>query len=284
MSKKIKIGLIAAAFAVLIAAGLVLLYRSRTSSLKIIKKETVDGYQRLYVYSEQMKDTYAIDIVLPENYTKDRKCPVLYMTDGNWRRENYPEIMEMSKNGEICDVILVGIGYPDDYDVNSIRFRDLIDFPEDFLSFIVDDVMPYVEKNYRVDTDDRTLWGASCGGYFGLYALFQADDVTKDLFKNYLIVSPALMYRTDGKQINQFENEYYGRAKELSANVYLAVGGDEDSEFLDPFEPFAKKLDARGYDGLWVQYQVYPGLEHQTVWKPALMDFVREIYQTEEKK
>ena len=270
MKQGIKGRIVASVVLVLCVTAIFLKCREGAETLEITSQETVDGYERLYVYSEEMKDTYAIDIVLPSDYTPDKKYPVLYLTDGNWRRENYKDLIKK-------DIILVGIGYPDDYDVDTIRFRDLIDFPEDFLQFIVKDVVPYVEKEYSVDTEDQTLWGASCGGYFALYALFQSDGMTKDVFKNYLIVSPAFMYQTDEKSIQMLENEYYSRTKELPANVYMAVGGDEESGFLDPFVPFANKLDKRGYEGLSVQYEVYPGLEHQTVWKPALMDLENEI-------
>jgi predicted alpha/beta superfamily hydrolase len=63
-----------------------------------------------------------------------------------------------------------------------MRNRDLLPFPhpaiaeepgaENFLRFLQEELIPYVDANFRTDPADRTLWGYSLGARFGLYALF----------------------------------------------------------------------------------------------------------------
>ena len=154
-----------------------------------------------------------------------------------------------------------------------IRQRDLLDDPEQFLSMIVEGVIPYVESNYKIDSNDRTFCGASFGGYFMLYSLFQSDGLTQNIFKNYILASPTFWKNTQGSYLYDFENEYYARTQQLPARVYLTVGEREDEEeFQKPIIEFIEILESRNYDGLQLNYKVYERKSHYTVWVPTLLD------------
>ena len=43
------------------------------------------------------------------------------MTDGGWRLSDHPKLRPLMKDGVIDDVILISIGYPNDYDYRAIR-------------------------------------------------------------------------------------------------------------------------------------------------------------------
>jgi predicted alpha/beta superfamily hydrolase len=218
-----------------------------------------------------INDTFIIDVCLPDTYDESIAYPVVYLTDCYWRRGDYAAIKELYESGKTKEFILVGIGYPDDHDFNIIRVRDLLDDPDSFLNLILNGVMPYIESNYHVDPTDRTFCGGSFGGYFMVYSLFH--DATKDVFKNYVLSSPTLTEKSYLKKLPEYEEEYSKKTKVLNANVYMTVGGDERKErFLNPIGEFVSTVKGRDYQGLNLEYKIYEGKEHNTVWVPSLLD------------
>lgn len=236
--------------------------------------EQKDLWTQTTIYSNIIPGAFVIDVCLPDDYDPSIAYPVVYLTDCYWRRENYGEIKELYESDKTREFILIGIGYPDNYDFDTIRVRELINDPDTFLSLIVNGIMPYVEENYKVDEADRTFCGASYGGYFMVYSLFQTDQITKDLFKNYVLASPTFFKRSYGQYLADYEEKYWNRGnRELKMNVYMTVGADEDeASFVRPFEKFVKRLEKRGYEGLNLTSKVYEGKEHYTVWVPSLLE------------
>ncbi len=237
--------------------------------------ETVDKgiWTQTTIYPNNIDDTFVIDICLPDDYDESVSYPAMYLTDCYWRREDYASIKELYESGKTKEFILVGIGYPDDYDFDLIRERDLLEDPNSFLDLIVNGVLPYAESNYNIDAADRTFCGASYGGYFTLYSLFQSDGITKDVFKNYVLASAAFYEKSYKKNLAGWEEEYYERGNtELNANVYMSVGADEEGRFLKPFNKFVSLMEERNYSGLNLTSKIYEGKEHYTVWVPTLLD------------
>jgi enterochelin esterase-like enzyme len=233
------------------------------------------------IFSSIVKDTMVIDVSLPSTYEAEptARYPVLYLTDGYWRRGQHQPIHAMAKSEGVREMIIVGVGYPDSYDRNAIRVRDLIRSPDKFLDFILDELIPRIEKEYRTTTE-RTLWGASFGGYFAMYALVNCAVKTKGVFQNYIVASPAALETSnqEGKEINLFgfETMLSEKTTKLKANLYLTVGGNEDlHRFLNPFKELVKVLENRHYVGFFMKSFIDPGKDHYTVWEPTLYEGVR---------
>lgn len=246
-----------------------------TSEVKLEIGETQQRelWTQTFVYPDNIDDTFVIDVCLPDDYDESIAYPVVYLTDCYWRREDYGSIKELYQLGKTKEFILIGIGYPDDYDFDTIRERDLLREPDKFLTMIINGVIPYVESNYNIDAKDRTFCGASFGGYFMLYSLFQSDGLTKDVFKNYVLASPTFFERTRGNSLDDYEEEYGKRTNVLNANVYLTVGEEEEESYFQiPIRNFVEKVQTRDYSGLNLTYKVYEGKEHYTVWVPSLLD------------
>ncbi len=225
------------------------------------------------VYPSNIDDTFVIDVCLPDDYDASLSYPVVYLTDCYWRRGDYQSIKDLYLNGTTKEFILIGIGYPEDYNFDLIRIRDLLNNPQEFLRLILDGIIPYVEENYNIDATDRTFCGASYGGFFMVYSLFQPDGMTTGVFKNYVLASPTFKEYTYDEPLAAYEEMYYEKTKELSANVYISVGELEDVyAFRRPIQNFIDLLETRDYTNLSVTYKVYDGLEHYTVWVPTLLD------------
>lgn len=134
-------------------------------------------------------------VYMPPGYEGMEKLPVLYVTDGNnFYADNIGAMNAVLDNliaaGRIQPVIAV---YIDARQVNpprtNRRVNDFLVTPEKFAQFIVQELVPVMDAQYRTDVtrDARVLVGASFGAVFGTYAVLRYPDV----FGNLAAFSPA---------------------------------------------------------------------------------------------
>lgn len=244
--------------------------------------ECADYIRELSIYDAEIDDTFIVHISLPPDYSEDQKYPMVVMTDGVWRLSDHPELRPMMTEGEIESVILVSIGYPIGYKYTEIRARDLVNVPESFLHFIVDNLVPYLSEIYPVDPENMTLTGHSLGGYWTIFAMFNNDTIGKNTFQNFLIGSPSFSASTGLMDIDDFEQAYYNRTQSLGYNVYFSVGAEEDSDFVLPLNKFVEKFKSRNYEGLQMKYDVLEGYVHETSFKPSIRNALLMFYGKED--
>lgn len=230
--------------------------------------------------SQIIRDSIRIDVSLPVGYddSPQKTYPVIYMTDGYWRREEHVTIHEMGVNREIDKAIVVGIGYPDGYDFNRIRVRDLVNNPHLLLMCIRYEIMNYVENKYRINKSNRTLWGSSYGGHFLVYAFSQHIN-SGSLFINYIGASPALNPTNQSPDLLAEEEKLFQQTENLSVNLYLTVGGNETEYFLNSYNRIINKIHEHNYSGLRFEHEIIPDKDHYTVWKPTLLNGLRKFMQ-----
>ncbi len=223
--------------------------------------------------SQFINDSVKVDVSLPSTYNTDphKYYPVVYMTDGYWRRAEHDTIHEMGDHGEIPQVIVVGIGYPDDYNFNVIRVRDLIVNSPGLLSCIRSEVIPYIERNYRADSSNRTLWGSSYGGHFLFYA-FTEHEKRGRLFRNYIGASAALDPPYSHVNLIQNENILWESTKDLPVKLYMTVGGNESPSFIGSYNSIVAAVASHPYTSFRFEREIIPGTDHYTVWKPTLLN------------
>jgi uncharacterized protein len=185
---------------------------------------------------------YQVKLRLPEEYAHTTKLyPVLYLLDGDHAFAMATDIVQYLIYGQhIPDLIVASPAYdskklPHEGGRNR-RVSDLAPFRlyEDdmaepagvqYLDFIQQEFIPFVESNYRVLPDDRTLWGYSRGGIFTLYTLFQKPN----LFQRYIVV--------DGFDERYFEMEelFASQHTDLPIRFFLAAPPDDlgSKKFFD---------------------------------------------------
>jgi len=228
--------------------------------------------------SQFVGDSIKLDISLPSSYNDStgKIYPVVYLTDGYWRREEHSTIHQMSDNNEIPEVIVVGIGYPDGYDYNNIRVRDLITNANTFLLCIKNEIIPYIENKYMADTLIRTLWGSSYGGYFLIYSFTEHLNLGK-LFKNYICASAALNPPYQHTDLLENEQTLWTNTKVLPVNLYLTVGGDETSSFINSYNGIVEAIESHPFVDLYFEHEIISSTNHYTVWKPTLLNGLRKF-------
>lgn len=211
---------------------------------------------------------YDIYIRLPDNYARDQaeKYPVLYLLDGQWDFKMLDSIYGgLLYDGFIPEMIIAGITYSgDDADYGALRAMDYTpvrdvyfggagDAPK-FHAFIKDQLIPFIETNYRVDPSRRFLMGSSFGGTFTLYAMF--TDPT--LFNGYVASSPIVTY--GDRFAFQHEAEFASSHTDLPVRLFVGVGGLED--IVHPVKEFTQVLNERNYPGLEMEVRIVEGEGH----------------------
>jgi predicted alpha/beta superfamily hydrolase len=92
-----------------------------------------------------------------------------------------------------------------------------------FLSFIADELQPWVDGRFPVG-EDATYFGHSLGGLFGAYALLTRADT----FRGYALASPSIWW--DDLEVLQREATYAASHTDLAAEVVVTVGAEETPE------------------------------------------------------
>ena len=184
-------------------------------SASILEKAILAGGKLIRVDSFPSKNITPrpVDVWLPENYSSEKKYAVLYMHDGQmlfdetttWNKQEWmiDEVAsKLMKEGVTKDFIVVGI-----HNIPKIRWQDL--FPEkamdflskedknamyteaaknnfstvlngdEYLSFIVDELKPYIDNTYSVYTNKENTFvaGSSLGGLMSMYAVAEYPNI-----------------------------------------------------------------------------------------------------------
>lgn len=210
---------------------------------------------------------YQLHIMLPGGYANSNKVyPVVYLMDSQW---DFPLVSalygEQYYDGFIPQMIVVGVTWggknpnPDslrarDYTPTNVKGTPQSGGADKFLSFMNEELFPFIEKNYRADKNDRTLVGCSLGGLFTMYALFARPE----MFQRYVAASPAFMW--DNDVLYQYEKKYAANKNNPPAKLCMCVGGVERS--VPAFQKLTEYLSDRHYPSLQIESRVLENTGH----------------------
>lgn len=213
----------------------------------------VPALSKLTIKSKVLGEDRVILVRTPQGYEANKRAyPVLYMADGDAHLAHTSSTIEfLARNGRMSELIVVGIP-------NTDRTRDLTpakatgpgaeQFPtgggaDNFLKFIETELIPEVEKSYRVQPY-RILAGHSFGGLFTIHALISRPE----LFNAYVAVSPSLQW-SDEATLKRAE-EFFKTRKELHATLFTSLGnepGDIGKDF-ERFKALLTKSQIKGFE------------------------------------
>lgn len=216
------------------------------------EEEEKDLRPEYRVFSASVKDSFSLFIHLPKDYEKQKRdiYPVFFLLDANVYFELTVKGIERLKlRNKIKEPIVVGIGYGNFSEADSLRDRDYtypVALPRDsfrlsggagnFLAFIETELNPWLDKNYRTDSGNKTLMGHSLGGYFTLFALQKQLRDQTPLFKNYVAASPSLLYG-DTFLLSKFRDLHLNERSGAKLHLLLSRGAlePEDAPAFDIF-------------------------------------------------
>ena len=277
------------------------------------------------VRSKHVAQTFKIQVMQPARRRDEAvRYPVIYATDGNLTFDMLKGISYLLQFNprDAPRFMLVGIGYPGDSPLAGamLRGRDLlcprnpkvhrqppaiegILLPEagtrdlygaeDFQQFVGKELVPFIEGRYPTN-GERTYFGHSAGGGFGLFTLFTQPQ----LFRNYIVSSPGMTYHgksSGGIDYDRYDfmfeeaRRFIAAARPLSGvNVYMSAGSEEEFEpppaagyqLTSSVLRMAALLRLAGIPGLRVMTEIFPGGTHMAVCPLAFLNGVQAVFGT----
>jgi predicted alpha/beta superfamily hydrolase len=214
--------------------------------------------------SKSVEDTFHIFISVPDNYnTTSESYSVLYVLDGDIAFGMAASIARyLQIGGNISELIIVGIGYGSiDRSSGNKSRRDYRPTPEggtdNFLSFLKNELISYVDSTYRTIPNDRAISGYSSGGLFALYTLFMQPET----FNKYIVGSPYLVW--DDYSIFDYEENSPNKIGDMEINLFISVGSEEsDEKYFNPIDELVTKIQERNYSSLMLETKVFDGSTH----------------------
>ena len=239
-------------------------------------------------YSNIMGVHYKVSVWFPPDYPEEgQKYPVIYLLDAELL---FGQVSSMALQFIWAQVmpqcLVVGISHNvSSYDewgnARQIDFTPPED-PDgappkranDFLKFFQQELIPYVETVFPIDSADRCLVGYSASGKFTLYTLLHDPD----LFHRYFIGSAF------GENILPCYLSYEARLAEkkqaLPLRVFFSVGSLETDQ-VPYFHQFIEVLKRRHYQGLKINVLEITNEDHLTALTLAFYKGLKALYKVE---
>lgn len=235
------------------------------------------------IHSRILGEERAFFVHRPPGYRESTTTyPVLYLLDANERNSSsgpdfqtvVKQVDTMSLEG-IPPMIIVGV-------VNTHRSRDMLPIKtrvysesggaDKFLAFLTEEMIPYVEDNFRT-SGERILYGQADSGLFTLFALLEKPDV----FSGYISSSPTVGHCPDLLRIKT--GRLFGRYPALEKTLFL-IYGDDDLPYARRYIPvFAQAFRNQSTDGVRLGMNIVPGGGH--IPRSSLHDGLRFYFSSE---
>lgn len=222
-------------------------YRSEIQTIHRFYARALNNFRSLYVY-------------LPPSYhlQPDRRFPVLYMHDGQnifsgessysgsgWEVHRVAD--ELIARRQIQELIIVGIAHQNDqrlseyahsdgsFQGHPVKGRGL-----QYESFLIDDVKPFVESNYRVlpGPESTALMGSSMGGL----VTFNIGLRRPEVFGKLGVVSPSFWWGGQGAVLKQVQKL---SQTQLPKRLWIDMG-DAEGHFQEGFTEVIRALQQKG--------------------------------------
>ena len=215
---------------------------------------------------------YQLYIGLPESYGREtgKRYPVVYVTDGYWDFEKLDTIRGcLVYDKVIPEFIIVGLGYAGDHlDYGNLRRWELTPVQSgnggpqasghaaDYLKTIETEIIPLVEKEYRVDSSYRVMAGASLGGLFTLYSMYTRPG----LFQAYIAATPWVTL--ENEWLLDYEKDFAKSGHPLKARLFISVGENEWAQHVAGVKRFNERIVSRQLKDLAYQFRIIDGERH----------------------
>jgi predicted alpha/beta superfamily hydrolase/Flp pilus assembly protein TadD len=197
------------------------------------------------MHSALLKEDRLLFIHLPRDYQDTRlHYPVLYLLYVdlyNYFTDAVMQVEKLSSSGEIPPLIIVGV-------VNTNRYRDLLPVPargrpegggaDNFLRFMQEELIPYIDQNYRTK-NFRMLAGPQSAAIFTLYAL-----IAKPETFNATVSENPFMIPENTDYLYPRAEQFFKNTKSLKHLLYIKCEKDERADDLEYASRFARLLES----------------------------------------
>ncbi|MGJ3234031.1 alpha/beta hydrolase [Marivirga sp.] len=238
-----------------------------------------------YLYDEEDSIPYKVSIFLPPAYgVKDKTYPLLVLTDDFYSFDLSVGIFTaMWIFNQVEEVIVVGIDYTKRNFVEAQRARITEMTPtfakeiensgqaKDFASFLDANLIPYMDRNYTIDADDKAFYGHSIGGLFGVYLAIEYPD----LFEKLIIGSPSLFW--DNKIIFESLKEEE-KWKDSDLDIVTFVGASESENMIANWKEWKAIIENSSAENINIHSEIFEDRGHAGTTVDGLYEGIRYLY------
>lgn len=176
----------------------------------------------------------------PADYARSNlNYPLLIFQDGQWAKNplQLPSIVDvLIKHGRMAPVVVAMVQSGTQAD----RIREYVS-EGNYYRFVMDELLPYLQNQYRLDTTNMSIGGVSAGGIAAADVAMQNPSV----FNGLLMLSPPLG-KGDAESVLLTYPRRFQETKTLPRRIFHAVGRYELHErFLAPSRALSELLYAR---------------------------------------
>ncbi len=219
--------------------------------------DVVIGKYRM-LHSDVLGEDRLLLVHLPRDYEETLlSYPVLYLLYGQDINDYFAEAVIISEKlgstGEIPPVIIVGVANTNRYRDNlpaKISGRGDSGGADNFLKFFVEELVPYIGKNYR-SKNFRILAGPQAGAVFGLYAL-----ITKPGLFNAVISENPFMNPENAAFLFPQAESFFKNTKSLKNFLFIKCEKNERPQDLEYAENFSKLLGSHRPEGFRCKVEI----------------------------
>lgn len=229
-----------------------------------------------YYFSKSLNTTRRLHVWTPAGYEKSTEAlPVLYLIHGGGDTDNsWPTVGcagnildNLLAEGKIKPMIVV---MPN----GSIPTKNLMDEVPLFADDLMNDIIPFIESNYRVlaDKDHRALAGLSMGGMETLEAGLNHYDRFGYLWvlSSGWFADDTKMYEEKGAYLKKIATDFNKTVRAL----HFTQGGPEDIAYNN-CKAMLKLFDAAGIE---YTYSEAPGGHTWHTWRNDLYNMAQRLF------
>ncbi|MEY8848197.1 alpha/beta hydrolase [Psychroserpens sp. XS_ASV72] len=232
--------------------------------------DPIPEHDTFTIASKRVNEIRVINIWTPPKYIEENESyPVLFMPDGGIK-EDFSHIAntisKLVKAKSIPPIILVGIENTErgrdltgasqsDYDA---QFCPLTDGAKDFRAFILEELVPEINKKYRTQ-NKKGLLGESLAGLFVMETFFKSPSS----FDFYIAMDPSLWWN-DHQMVSEAKS-YFSSFPETPISLWYAGSSAED--ISNHTKTLEAKLNQSAPENLTWTYSDEPNEQHHTIFR-----------------
>ncbi|MFW9779366.1 MAG: alpha/beta hydrolase [Candidatus Heimdallarchaeota archaeon] len=223
------------------------------------------------IFSTKTNHNYTINIYLPAGYndSQTQRYKSVYVADGElyayaWKARNTLDYLDFyNKIDPLIGVFITPV------DFSLYRNNDLTDNRKDHADFIVEELMPYIDSNYRTfnDSTARAHLGSSHGGFFSLYLGAEYSD----FFKLIGAHSPS-------QYASQYLKQLFTDSSKVDGMRFYLNGGTYEQGILNHAYSISEILAEKGYAG---KFRAFHQAHAAGQWRATLGELLTFLFTDE---
>lgn len=199
------------------------------------------------VSTDKIETPLKVFVITPDKYDHTKNYPILYAFDGDLSlglmQSLSAQVARVADRAGMRPALVVTLAYGDEKLALKRRITDLTpyadhyDLParpnnkkwpplgggDTFLDILVEDIKPFIEARYSVDTAAETLYGHSLGGLLTLHCVASKPSA----FDRYAAASPSLWFNNK-KVIRDLIAFQKANTDQPTIPLRLTIGSDEE--------------------------------------------------------